>query len=135
MNISGIRPMVGYNQTNTAEVHRIDALLTDSTDSEAALTAQPAEVEAVVYEPSEVREAKRVRTGGFGMYDLQEQYRPSESISEKNLRSQLFSVEVQQAINDMKRDDLLHRYQTFAGNRPAAAATVIRGGEDFALVS
>ncbi len=130
MNISGIRPQMGfysYNSINTqqasksAQVEEQQQLSTAAVEQESTSAASSSV--AAVEEPSKQT---------FGAYDYAQQYQPNQEYSLKGANSSLDSLDVEQAVGAMQKDQVLHQYQYFVGANQASTATV-RGSEDFSL--
>ena len=134
MNISGIRPSVGFYSAGSIAAIRQAAEVRQPEVETQAKTPEKQEIdeEALAAKRSAAR-AKQT----FGAYDYANQYRPEDSIS--NVRvGNIRSNDVERAINDMQKDNALHQYQYFvkegAVERAAdVSAVTLRGGEDFTL--
>ena len=128
MNISGIRPIGGYQTIQTyspvkgvAEKERVYLQPLEEQD-----------LTSVSAEESDIAKFSRARANQtFGVYDFANQYKPEDSFQVTDSKTRL--SDVKQAISDMQKDEVLHQYQTFLGERGAAKTEtpVIRGGEDF----
>ena len=127
MNISGIYPYSGfYNFNQVQQTQQV------ATQQAQAVVAEPEEqkVEAVstaVVNP----EARAHQT--FGAFDYANQYRPDENLMGRTV-GVVRSLDVEQAISDMQKDEALHQYQFFVREGAAAEGTnIIRGAENFVL--
>ena len=76
-----------------------------------------------------VNSASSVKT--FGAYDFASQYDPNATYSLKGKDSELKNLDVEKAISDMQRDEAIHQYQYFVGDRESNP--VSGGMEDFSL--
>lgn len=128
MNISGIRPSIGFYDYNGIKKTDLQAVAAPETTTEAKNSPQAA---GVAQRSPEV-EAKQT----FGAYDYASQYKPDATYSLKGEMSDIRSLDVEKAISDMQKDEVLHQYQFFVGSEigasmPAAASK--RGAEDFSL--
>ncbi len=129
MNISGIRPIGGYQTIQNYRPVR------ESAEQE-RVYLQPLEEQdltQVKAEESDISKFSRARANQtFGAYDFANQYKPEDSFQVQSDSSMRIS-DVKQAISDMQKDEVLHQYQTFLGERATAKTDtpVIRGGEDF----
>ncbi len=133
MNISGIRPIGGYQTLNnyTPGVNRGSA-------QERVYLAplEEQDLTEVKKEDSDIARFSRARANQtFGAYDFANQYKPEDSFEIHSGREARLA-DVDKAITNMQKDEVLHQYQTFLGERGNAAksaTTEIRGGEDFTL--
>ena len=124
MNISGIRPAVGfydYNSIKQAE--------------EVGVVSQEIAPNRATEVPADTATATRSRQT-FGAYDYAGQYEPDATYELKGADSDIRSLDVAKAVSDMQKDELIHQYQYFVGqdlgtNTPATPS--IRGAEDFSL--
>lgn len=131
MNISGIRPIGGYQTINNY------AAVNKAADQERVYLAplEEQDLTQVKKEDSDIARFSKARANQtFGAYDFANQYKPEDSFEIRAGREARLA-DVNQAISDMQKDEVLHQYQTFLGERRAtateAAAPQIRGGEDF----
>jgi len=131
MNISGIRPTIGFYDYNDIRAKQVERLAEVATPVEpvAKVTEQKAEdVEASI-------QAARARQT-FGAYDYAKQYDSRETYSLKGADSDLMSLDVTKAVDDMHKDSAIQQYQYFVGNKDSQTAEVtasIRGAENFTL--
>lgn len=137
MNISGIRPISGfydYNSINTRAVESSPVVADEKVTSGAqAVVDKPVESVSKVSD-EDINKAKAKQT--FGAYDYASQYKPNQTYSMKGADSDIKSLDVEKAVNDMQKDSVLHQYQYFVGdtNGDVAASTAsIRGAENFTL--
>ncbi len=123
MNISGIRPSAGFYDYNTIKSEELSAEQTQKT-----LTAQQsdAEQEAVM----NVEASAKPDTGAM---DYANRYQPDASYDLKGADSELMSLDVEKAISDMKRDQVLQQYQFFIGESQAEQLLESRNQENFLL--
>ena len=123
MNISGIRPSAGFYDYNTIKSEELSAEQTQKT-----LTAQQsdAEQEAVM----NVEASAKPDTGAM---DYANRYQPDASYDLKGADSELMSLDVEKAISDMKRDQVLQQYQFFIGGSQAEQLLESRNQENFLL--
>ena len=111
MNISGIRPTIGFYDYN--EIKK-----TETVAAESVAASQPAgQVAENQPEKSPVQgrtpetEAKQT----FGAYDYAAQYNPNATYSLKGAESDIHSLDVEKAVSDMQKDEVIHQYQYFVG--------------------
>mgnify|MGYP000133499042 FL=1 len=76
----------------------------------------------------------------FDSYDFAQTYRPGETYELKGKDSDLESLDVQKAVSDLGKDQVLQQYQYFVGSSDAvtkktneAAQQNMRSGENFSL--
>ena len=123
MNISGIRPSAGFYDYNTIKSEELSAEQTQKT-----LTAQQSdtEQEAVM----NVEASAKPDTGAM---DYANRYQPDVTYDLKGADSELLSLDVEKAISDMKRDQVLQQYQFFIGESQAEQLLESRNQENFLL--
>ncbi len=123
MNISGIRPSAGFYDYNTIKSEELSAEQTQKT-----LTAQQSdtEQEAVM----NVEASAKPDTGAM---DYANRYQPDVTYDLKGADSELMSLDVEKAISDMKRDQVLQQYQFFIGESQAEQLLESRNQENFLL--
>ena len=129
MNISGIRPGIGFTNYNDIKIQQ------PHTAPELSAEKVPA-VEPAVTAPvkdEEIAAAKEKQT--FGAYDFANQYKPGVTYSMKGAEADIKSLDVEKAVSAMEKDTALHQYQYFVGNQPTAslADVAVRGAENFTL--
>lgn len=130
MNISGIRPVDGFYNYNSIlnssilpvgdsnlEEIRPNSQVEEKADSKVSITQE------------EIDKARAKQT--FGAYDYANQYDPTATYSLKGKDSELKNLDVEKAISDMQKDQAIHQYQYFVGNRENQSFSV--GVEDFSL--
>lgn len=129
MNISGIRPSVGfYNFSTSGATGNIRPA------SEPVTEVQEAQVASTSAEENsaEISEARSKQT--FSSTDYAQQYKAGETFEMKGKDSDLHTLDVEKAISDMKKDQMLSQYQYFVGESVSMAtqsANQIRGAENF----
>lgn len=123
MNISGIRPSAGFYDYNTIKSEELSAEQTQKT-----LTVQQSdtEQEAVM----NVEASAKPDTGAM---DYANRYQPDVTYDLKGADSELMSLDVEKAISDMKRDQVLQQYQFFIGESQAEQLLESRNQENFLL--
>ncbi len=129
MNISGIRPSFGQinyiPQINPSENIKPEA----SAASQSTSTSSANKISE-----EEISAARSKQT--FGAYDYANAYKPGQKFEMKGADSDINSLDVQQAITEMRRDSALQQYQYFVGTQNSAAESSVasvRGAEDFSL--
>ena len=131
MNISGIRPIGGYYDYN--EIKKPQQISPAETPEVEASQVQTQEPEVTA--PKE-RSAEVEAQQNFGAYDYANQYNPNATYSLKGAESDIRSLDVEKAISDMRKDEVIHQYQYFVGQElgtGVAATPSVRGAEDFVL--
>ena len=127
MNISGIYPYSGfYNFNRISEAQPVATI-------DRPQETEPEHKEAVEAVAASVASVEARANQTFGAFDYANQYRPDENLMNRSLTS-VRSIEVDQAISDMQKDQALHQYQFFVREGAASEGTnIIRGAENFAL--
>ncbi len=124
MNISGIRPSLGFYDYNAL---KINSDYTNSLAGELADEAKPAQV-------SQEAQADARAKQTFGSFEFANTFRPNEIHEMKGADSDLASLDITKAISDMKKDTVIHQYQFFVKDtKGATTAEGVRPAEDFAL--
>ncbi|MCQ2536675.1 MAG: hypothetical protein MJ110_06880 [Lachnospiraceae bacterium] len=127
MNISGIRPGVGfynYNIDSTKGAEEINAPVNSSVEAKAEPFISQEEIDA----------ARAGQT--YGSADFAKEYKANESYEMKGATSDLRTLDVEKAINDMQKDQMLSQYQYFVGEANSMQNTqsaAVRGVENFDL--
>ena len=127
MNISGIYPYSGfYNYNRISEAAAIAPVEKPQEAVEPTEEATGAVATAVVNVDARANQT-------FGAFDYANQYKPDENLMNRSV-GVVRSLEVDQAISDMQKDQALHQYQFFVREGAAAeGSNIIRGVEDFTL--
>ena len=129
MNISGIRPSVGFYDQNSI---RIRPELSSMSVEEAAVEV-PEEATSASVTEEEIAAARSGQT--FGSYDFATQYKPGNVYEMKGADSDIKSLDVEKAVSDMQKDSVIHRYQYFVQGQPNqnGDASSVRGTENISL--
>ena len=129
MNISGIRPYAGFYDYNSIK-------------AEALRSQQIAEAQPTIslQQPEEPQVTEVPVEQNFDSYDFAQTYRPGETYELKGKDSDLESLDVQKAVSDLGKDQVLQQYQYFVGSSDAvtkktneATQQNMRSGENFSL--
>lgn len=133
MNISGIRPSIGFYDQNSI---RFPSELGSMSIEEATLEAPAKEASSQsVVSDEEIASARAGQT--FGSYDFASQYKPGVSHELKGVDSDIKSLDVEKAVSNMQKDSVIHRYQYFVHGKTKeneeVAQVQVRGSEDFSL--
>lgn len=139
MNVSGIRPTAGFYQYNSIKLNE----LRGQQISAAHENVQPVDVESPL--PTNEESLSNIQESiaqkqTFDSYDFAQQYRPDEEFDLKGTDSDLTSLDMEKAISNLDKDQVLRQYQYFVGNAyeqtqagmdPVEAP--LRSGENFIL--
>ena len=132
MNISGIRPSIGFYDQNSIKID--PELATNQVEEVTSELATGAEISSTsVLSDEEIAAARSGQT--FGSYDFASQYKPGSQYELKGVDSDIKSLDVEKAVSNMQKDSAIHRYQYFVQNKPKTdgVAPQVRGTEDFSL--
>ena len=109
MNISGLRPYAGfyeYNSIKAAELRTQQIAAVQMSSAGDALSENQAQ-------PSQTYAGDEKSKQNFGALDYAQQYQPDATYDLKGKDSDLESLDVQKAISDMEKDQVLQQYQYF----------------------
>jgi len=129
MNISGIRPSIGFYDTNSIKFRQdIGSMSINETEEEPNVDIASTSV-------SEEDVVATRKSQNFGAYDFAKQYKPDEQFELKGSDSDIKSLDVEKAVNNMQKDSIIHRYQYFVQNKGAQNSESVndKGIEDFSL--
>lgn len=124
MNISGIRIQAGFYDYNTIKNTQIQE------------ESVPDTVDAVRKDTrvTEITETERDNKPDHGAAEYAKQYQPDAEYDLKGIASDITSLDVEKAISDMKKDQVLEQYQFFVGERMSQTGLLyIRPNENFSL--
>ena len=132
MNISGIRPSTGFYDQNFTRINSDFGLNVKETAGIGDSVTEDKIYTVDISEDAIQQQAKKDQT--FGSYDYASQYKPEEH-QLKGADSDISKLDVEKAINDMKKDTAIHRYQYFVHNKNSVDGSfgTTRGTEDFSL--
>lgn len=143
MNISGIRPHMGFYNNKIEDGSRIsdrqnrEELQAEQiqSPSESIRSGQPDSRDSQVLAGQETEQQEN-RTSGT--QDYAEHYQPGVVYALKGENSDLESLDVEQAISKMEKDQILRQYQFFVGEKKASIElqdnrNSQRAPEDFTL--
>lgn len=131
MNISGIRPSIGFYDYNSIKIRPEASVDSLAMDEQAPSLAVPSSDVSTVSD-DDIAAARSKQT--FGTYDFASQYKPGESFELKGVDSDINSLDVERAVSDMQKDSAIQQYQYFVNPATQAAETAsVRGAEDFSL--
>ena len=124
MNISGIRIQAGFYDYNTIKNTQIqEESVPDTVDAVGKDTRE-----------TEITETERDNKPDHGAAEYAKQYQPDAEYDLKGIASDITSLDVEKAISDMKKDQVLEQYQFFVGERMSQTGLLyIRPNENFSL--
>lgn len=117
MNISGIRPSVGFYDENSIKI-RQEYKIQDIEKS----PLQQADVDNDIIGI----DSANVSNQSFSSYDYANQYKPGEIYNLKGADSDIKSLDIEKAVDDMKKDSIIQQYQYFVSDKTTGTI----GGED-----
>lgn len=136
MTISGIRPYAGFYEYNSIKANELRA-------EQIAATQEASSVEAE--EVSTETQSATIQTPApeqnFTAFDYAQNYRSDETYELKGKDCDLASLDMQKAISDLDKDQVLQQYQFFVGDKDSVTAKMtidplermIRREESFTL--
>jgi len=110
MNISGIRTYAGFYDYNTTEQSKIR-----SRQIQEAKVATGQE-SAVQVEVRSVEDIEVAAVQDNGAWEFTKQYQPEAVYELKGADSDIFKLDIEKAISDMKKDEVLLEYQFFVNS-------------------
>ena len=136
MTISGIRPYAGFYEYNSIKANELRAEQIAATQKESSVETQEVSTEtqnATVQTPAPEQ--------NFTAFDYAQNYRSDETHELKGRDSDLASLDMQKAISDLDKDQVLQQYQFFVGDKDSVTAKmtidpsdrIIRREESFTL--
>lgn len=134
MNISGMRPYEGFYEYNS-----IKAVALRSQQIAAVQNASGDEGLSGGSQPQGQTQTKRPQT--YNAFDYAKEYQPDETYELKGADSDLAGLDMQKAISDMEKDQVLQQYQYFVGTQDTGVKktpldtgiSALRSGENFSL--
>lgn len=136
MTISGIRPYAGFYEYNSIKANELRAEQIAATQKASSVEAEEVSTEtqgATVQTPAPEQ--------NFTAFDYAQNYRSDETHELKGKDSDLASLDMQKAISDLDKDQVLQQYQFFVGDKDSVNAKMtidpsermIRREESFSL--
>ena len=110
MTISGIRPYAGFYEYNSIKANELRAEQIAATQKASSVEAEEVSTEtqsAAVQMPAPEQ--------NFTAFDYAQNYRSDETYELKGKDSDLASLDMQKAISDLDKDQVLQQYQFFVG--------------------
>lgn len=130
MNISGIRPSLGFYSYNSIKIDELR-------NQQLAVTAQE---QAPMQEESTGYKDQLTVEQNFTSYDYAKGYQPDETYELKGAESDISKLDVEKTMSDLEKDKVLEQYQYFVGDQAHAIAIdmntenkIPRSGENFVL--
>lgn len=130
MNISGIRPSLGFYSYNSIKIDELR-------NQQLAVTAQE---QAPMQEDSTGYKDQLPVEQNFTSYDYAKSYQPDETYELKGAESDISKLDVEKTMSDLEKDKVLEQYQYFVGDQAHAIAIdmntenrIPRSGENFVL--
>lgn len=123
MNISGIRPSEGFYSYNSIKLNELRCRQI----MENKQTQQPSEL--TIDEQSESAHSRQT----FSALDYAMEYNPDESFSLKGADSDIGLLDVEKAVSDFDKDQMLLQYQYFVGDSKHSGNQLLREKENFTL--
>jgi hypothetical protein len=135
MNVSGIRPYSGFYQYNSIRKNELLNQTAEAQPAEPSIDAPDTESLRIQQE-KEIAESSAKQT--FDSYDFAQQYRSGETFELKGADSDINSLDVEKAVSDLDKDQVLRQYQYFVkpkGNsaQQGVQQSVLRSAENFTL--
>ena len=130
MNISGIRPSLGFYSYNSIKIDELR-------NQQLAVTAQE---QAPMQEESTGYKDQLPVEQNFTSYDYAKSYQPDGTYELKGAESDISKLDVEKTMSDLEKDKVLEQYQYFVGDQAHAIAIdmntenkIPRSGENFVL--
>lgn len=139
MNVSGIRPYSGFYQYNSIKLNELRNQKIAEAQQTNPLTAEDTEDLEAKRRQQEQEIAAAAAKQTFDSYDFAQQYKPDEPFEMKGIDSDINSLDMEKAVSDLDKDQVLKQYQYFVGPGVSADANaqtqqaVLRSGENFTL--
>ena len=133
MNISGIRPTESFYSYNSIKLSELR--------NQQIAAAKEASVVSVPKEADEMSVAENIPVQNYTSYDYAQRYNPDDIFELKGIDSDITHLDVQKAVSDLDKDQVLQQYQCCVGtaSTPISAVSepapekVLRSGENFYL--
>ncbi len=136
MNASGIRPYEGFYSYNSIKMSEIRNQQIAAAQSKHELPVEEVLEEDKSLDMSMSMEKRPLNQKDFNFAD---EYRPNAVYSLKGEESDIESLDIEQAVSDLEKDQVLQQYQYFVSDRalyagkPNENMVVSHSGENFAL--
>ena len=110
MNISGIRTGAGFYDYNSIKINEVR-----SQQIQEARESEQIPVTGTV-EQNDSTDAKVEQKEDYGVADFNSKYQPDASYDLKGVDSDISKLDVEKALSDLKKDQVLQQYQFFVGD-------------------
>ena len=107
MNISGIRPTESFYSYNSIKLSELR--------NQQIAAAKEASVVRVPKEADEMSVAENIPVQNYTSYDYAQRYNPDDIFELKGIDSDITNLDVQKAVSDLDKDQVLQQYQFFVG--------------------
>ena len=132
MNISGVRPYSGFYQYNSIKLNEVRNAQIAAAEAANDKPKDVAEASSPAISDEELAAARSAQT--FTTLDYAKQYNPDEEFELKGIDSDINSLDVQKAVSDLDKDDMLKQYQFFVlSNMEDVGSGALRLDENFML--
>ena len=130
MNISGIRTYAGFYDYNTIKQSEMRSrqIKEAREATEVTVTEQVNVVKEEVHQTEAVSPVK-----DNGVQEFTKQYQPDAVYEMKGADSDIFKLDIEKAISDMKKDEVLMEYQFFVNSGMGLETAVKHVSEQFVL--
>lgn len=123
MNISGIRTNAGFYDYNSIKINKVRSQqiqeAKESSQIPVTNTAEPKD-------NGDARQIPKVQQEDQGIVDFNARYQPDASYELKGIDSDLSKLDVEKALSDLKKDQVLQQYQFFVGDEPFASTEKLK---------
>lgn len=122
MNISGIRTGAGFYDYNSIKINEVR-----SQQIRESMESEPIPVMGAV-EPNDSAdiEAVQLQKADHGAAEFNARYQPDASYELKGVDSDLSKLDVEKALSDLKKDQVLQQYQFFVGDDAFASTEKLK---------
>ena len=123
MNISGIRTNAGFYDYNSIKINEVRSQqIQVAKESSQILVTNTAEPE----DNGDARQIPKVQQEDQGIVDFNARYQPDAYYELKGIDSDLSKLDVEKALSDLKKDQVLQQYQFFVGDEPFASTEKLK---------
>ena len=123
MNISGIRTNAGFYDYNSIKINEVRSqqiqVAKESSQIPVTNTAEPED-------NGDARQIPKVQQEDQGIVDFNARYQPDAYYELKGIDSDLSKLDVEKALSDLKKDQVLQQYQFFVGDEPFASTEKLK---------
>lgn len=129
MNISGIRTCAEFYDYNTIKNNEIRSQQIQGAEARKDQSALEERLKS--QESGRVEESKKP---DYGAREYAKQYQPDVTYDLKGVDSDITNLDVEKAVSDMKKDQVLQQYQFFIGEKKVGdSLNQTRANENFSL--